>query len=63
MTEVYIYFLVSVGQWPVPWLSLPWPSSQQGRPGEICVIGPKGQKVSYSPGVGAAVGLRWGPLS
>lgn len=34
----------------------------QGRPGEICVIGPKGQKVSEGLEVGRAAGLRW-PLS
>lgn len=50
-----IIIAVSVGQMPGSWLSLPQPSFPQGRPGEICVIGPKGQKVSCRPGCGKGV--------
>ena len=48
------HFHIPVGllSWEAPGLShshsLP-PPRPQGRPGEICVIGPKGQKVSCGP--------------
>lgn len=50
--QVGIYFPVSAEPVPGPLLSLPQLSFPQGRPGEICVIGPKGQKVSCGPGHG-----------